>query len=37
MLDQHHGSEGVGLEGTQGVVVVYLTGCLLGVQDAWDG
>ena len=37
MLDQHHRSEGIGLEGTQGIVVVYLTGRLLGIQDARNG
>lgn len=37
MLEQHHGAEGVGLEGSQGIVVVYLAGRLFWVQDAGDG
>ena len=37
MLDHHHRSEGIGLEGAQGIVVVYLTGRLLGIQDAGNG
>jgi hypothetical protein len=36
VLDQHHGAEGVGLEGTEGIVVVYLARRFLGVEDSWD-
>jgi hypothetical protein len=36
VLDQHHGAESVGLEGAQGIVVVYLAGRLFGVEDSWD-
>jgi hypothetical protein len=36
VLDQHHGAESVGLEGAQGIVVVYLAGRLFGVEDPWD-
>jgi hypothetical protein len=36
VLDQHHGPERVGLEGAEGIIVVYLAGRLFGVQDSWD-
>lgn len=36
MLDQHHGAQGVGLEGAESIVVVDLAGGLFGVEDSWD-
>lgn len=37
MLHEHHGPEGVHLEGLEGMVVVYLGGRLFGVEDTGDG
>lgn len=36
MFEEHHGAEGVGLEGPEGVVVVDLAGGLFGVEDTGD-
>jgi hypothetical protein len=32
VLDQHHGPERVGLEGAEGIIVVYLAGRLFEVE-----
>lgn len=37
MLEEHHGAESVDLEGLEGVVVVYLAGRFLWVEDARNG
>lgn len=37
MLEQHHGAKGIDLEGMQSMVVVYLAGRFLRVENARDG